>query len=70
MAKLHRRKTPMTKTTRLNLKLTEMEHKNCQIAAKIMNCSMSEVLRDGLRKTVKNLKRRGDWPEGGKDHAD
>ena len=70
MANLHRGRTPRAKNMRLNMMLSEVEYKNCQTAAEIMDCSMAEVMRDGLKKTVKYLKKKGDWPEEGKDNVD
>ena len=63
MANLHRGRAPMAKTERVNLVLSEAEHSNLEKAAAVMECSKSEVLREGLRKTVRNLKNKGVWPE-------
>ena len=63
MPNLHRGRAPRAKTERVNLVLSEVEHRNLEKAAELLECSKSEVLRDGLRKTVRNLKNKGVWNE-------
>ena len=63
MTNLHRGRAPRAKTERVNLVLSEVENSNLAKAAEIMECSKSEVLREGLRRTVRNLKNKGVWDE-------
>jgi len=63
MSKLHRGKAPDPKNVRVGVKLSESEYKNFQRAAVLLNCSMSEVMREGARRLVKNMKRAGHWSE-------
>lgn len=54
---------PRKKTERLNIVLTEQEYLNCQRAAYVLDCSMSEVVREGVRRVVKQLKQQGRWDD-------
>lgn len=61
MNKGRRGRLPDPKTQRLHVMLSDREFQQCQKAAEILQTSMAEVLRDGLRRTVKNMKRSGQW---------
>ena len=54
---------PRKKTERLNIVLTEQEYLSCQRAAYVLDCSMSEVVREGVRRVVKQLKQQGRWDD-------
>ena len=57
---------PRKKTERLNIALTEQEYLACQKAAEVMEVSMSEVVREGVRRVIRHLKSQGKW-EGPSD---
>ena len=54
---------PRKKTERLNIVMSEQEYLNCQRAAYILECSMSEVVREGVRRVVKQLKQQERWDD-------
>ena len=54
--------------------MTEQEYLACQKAAEIMEVSMSEVVREGVRRVIRHLKQKNRWEEpdlgGSRDDAD
>ena len=59
---------PRKKTERLNISMTEQEYLACHRAADILEVSMSEVVREGIRRVIRHLKSQGKW--GGPSDAD
>jgi hypothetical protein len=47
--------------------MTEQEYLACQKAAEIMEVSMSEVVREGVRRVIRHLKQKNRWsgPDAG-----
>ena len=63
---------PRKKTERLNISMTEQEYLACQKAAEIMEVSMSEVVREGVRRVIRHLKQKNRWngPDAGGEQDD
>ena len=58
---------PKRKTERLNIALSDSEYLDCQKCSELLECSMAEVIREGIKRVKRQLVSQGKWKEAEAD---